>query len=35
MAEIKTAKDMEMLICSSYRSPDTDKIRNDKFETFL
>ena len=35
MAEITTAKDMELLICSCYRPPDADKTWIDKFESFL
>jgi hypothetical protein len=35
MAEITTANDMKMVICSCYRSPDADKTWIDKFETFL
>ncbi|XP_028419259.1 uncharacterized protein LOC114545074, partial [Dendronephthya gigantea] len=35
MAEVTTAKDIKMLICSCYRPPDADKTWIDKFETFL
>ena len=33
MAEITTAKDMKIVICSCYRPPDADKTRIDKFES--